>query len=71
MNKREQLAAMRLEDFKEHLRVIAGPQRQRIQTGGLEAYDWLKNALASSSLFRGHFPLWRQLRPSCSVLLLP
>jgi hypothetical protein len=24
MNKREQLAAMRLEDFKEHLRVIAG-----------------------------------------------
>ena len=24
--------------------------------GGLNAYDWLKNALASSSLFRGHFP---------------
>jgi hypothetical protein len=44
---------------------------RRTQTGGVEAYDWLKNALASSSLFRGHFPRWRQLRPSCSVLLLP
>jgi hypothetical protein len=30
MNKREQLAAMRLEDFKAHLRTIAGGSSEQI-----------------------------------------
>jgi hypothetical protein len=33
MNKREQLAAMRVEDFKEHLRTIVGEDPKREITG--------------------------------------
>jgi hypothetical protein len=39
-NKREQLAAMRLEDFKAHLRTIVGGKRERI-TGARPSHPML------------------------------